>query len=114
MTAKGSALVVAILLIALAGVLTTTLTELGRLALRRARLDRDGVRAWFVAEAGLADTAATLPAGHALHRRRSGRAARAARARGRPLDLRASGSSTTATSTRTMPRQMSTHVSSCA
>ncbi len=66
MTAKGSALVVAILLIALAGVLTTTLTDLGRLALRRARLDRDGVRAWFVAEAGLADTAATLPAGHAF------------------------------------------------
>ena len=66
MTAKGSALVVAILLIALAGVLTTTLTDLGRLALRRARLDRDGVRAWFVAEAGLAETAATLPAGHAF------------------------------------------------
>jgi hypothetical protein len=64
MTANGSALVIAILLIALAGVLATALTELGRLALHRARLDRDGVRAWYLAEAGLAATVAALPAGH--------------------------------------------------
>jgi hypothetical protein len=64
MNTKGSALVVAILLIAIAGLLATTLTELGRSALRRARLDRDGVRAWFLAEAGLAEAAAALPAGH--------------------------------------------------
>lgn len=61
---SGSALLVAILLMALAGVLATGLTELGRTALRRARLDRDGVRAWFVAEGGLAETVAALPAGH--------------------------------------------------
>jgi hypothetical protein len=64
MNAKGSALVVAVLLVALAGVLATTLAELGRLALRQARVDRDGVRAWFIAEAGLADATAALPAGY--------------------------------------------------
>lgn len=63
MNAKGSALVVSILLIALAGVLATALTELGRLALARARLERDGVRAWFIAEGALAETVAALPAG---------------------------------------------------
>ncbi len=61
---EGSALVLAILLIALAGVVATGLAELGRLALARARLDRDGVRAWHLAEAGLAETIAALPAGH--------------------------------------------------
>jgi hypothetical protein len=61
---KGSALVVAILLIALASVVATGLTELGRLAVRRARVDRDGVRAWFVAEAALADAVAAVPTGH--------------------------------------------------
>jgi hypothetical protein len=55
--------VIAILLVALAGALATALAELGRRAIGRARLDRDGVRAWFLAEAGLADTVATLPAG---------------------------------------------------
>lgn len=73
MTQRGSALVVAILLVALAGVLATALAELGRMALRRARLDRDGARAWFLAEAGLTDTVAALPAGwsfsEALHSR---------------------------------------------
>ena len=62
----GSALVVAILLVALAGVLATSLAELGRLALGRARQARDGVRAWLVAEAGLAETVATLPPAHAF------------------------------------------------
>lgn len=60
---SGSALVVAILLLALAGVLATALAELGRRALVRARLDRDGVRAAYLAEGGLAETVAGLPAG---------------------------------------------------
>ena len=63
---KGSALVIAILLVALAGVLATALAELGRLAVGRAHLDRDGVRAWFIAEAGLTDTIAAIPAGHSF------------------------------------------------
>jgi hypothetical protein len=60
---RGSALVLTILLLALAGVLATALAELGRAALARARLDRDGVRAAFVAEGGLAETLAALPPG---------------------------------------------------
>jgi hypothetical protein len=60
---KGSALVIAILLVALAGVVATALAELGRLALARARIDRDGLRAWFVAEGGLTDTVAAIPPG---------------------------------------------------
>lgn len=63
-SARGSALLAAILLIALAGVLATGLAELGRRALARARLDRDGLRAWYLAEAGLADAVAALPPGH--------------------------------------------------
>jgi hypothetical protein len=62
----GSALVVAILLVALAGVLATSLAELGRLAIERARQGRDGVRAWLVAEAGLAETVAGAPSAHAF------------------------------------------------
>ena len=61
---RGSALVVAMLLVALAGVVATALAELGRLAIARARVDRDGLRAWFVAEAGLTDTLAALPPAH--------------------------------------------------
>ncbi len=61
---KGSALLIAILLLALAGVVATALAELGRLALARAHADRDGMRAWFLAEAGLAETVAAIPAGH--------------------------------------------------
>ena len=61
---KGSALLIAILLIALAGVVAAGLAELGRLAIGRARVDRDGVRAWFVAEAALTDAVAAIPAGH--------------------------------------------------
>jgi hypothetical protein len=49
---------------ALAGVVATGLAELGRLAIGRARLDRDGARAWFLAEAALAEAVATIPAGH--------------------------------------------------
>jgi hypothetical protein len=60
---RGSALVVAILMLALAGVLATALAELGRRALVRARLDRDGVRASYLAEGGLAEAVAGLPAG---------------------------------------------------
>jgi hypothetical protein len=63
---KGSALMIAILLVALAGVLATALAELGRLAVGRARLDRDGARAWFIAEAGLTDTVAAIPGGHSF------------------------------------------------
>lgn len=62
-TERGSALVVAILLLALAGVVATTLAELGRRTLVRARLDRDGTRAGYVAEGGIAETVARLPAG---------------------------------------------------
>jgi hypothetical protein len=62
--AKGSALLIAILLLALAGVVAAGLAELGRLAIGRARVDRDGVRAWFVAEAALADAVAAIPPGH--------------------------------------------------
>ncbi len=65
MNAKGSALVLAILLLALAGIVATGLAELGRRALARARLDRDGARAWYLAERGLAETVAALPVGHA-------------------------------------------------
>ncbi len=61
--ARGAALVVAIMMLLLAGITATALGELGRLALTRARLDRDGVRAWFLAEAGLADGVVTIPAG---------------------------------------------------
>lgn len=60
---KGSAMVVAILLVALAGVVATGLAELGRRAVARAGVERDGIRAWFLAEAGLTDTVAALPAG---------------------------------------------------
>lgn len=63
MSARGSALVAALLLMALAGILATGLAELGRRALARARLDRDGVRAAYLAEAGIADVVATLPPG---------------------------------------------------
>jgi len=64
--ARGSALVIAILLVALAGILATGLAELGRLTIGRARVSRDGTRAWFLAEAGLAETVAALPAGRAF------------------------------------------------
>lgn len=60
---RGAALVIAIMILLLAGVTAMALGELGRLAMTRARLDRDGARAWFLAEAGLADTVAALPAG---------------------------------------------------
>jgi hypothetical protein len=50
-------------MLALAGAAAAALAELGRLAVLRARLDRDGVRAWFLAEAGLADTIAALEPG---------------------------------------------------
>jgi hypothetical protein len=60
---RGSALVVAVLALALAGALAASLAELGRLALVRARLDQWGVRAWFVAEGGLAETVGGLEPG---------------------------------------------------
>jgi hypothetical protein len=52
---RGSALVVALCVLALAGAAAASLAELGRSALVRARLGRDGVRAWILAETGLAD-----------------------------------------------------------
>jgi len=60
---RGSALVSALATLALAGVAAAALAELGRVALIRARLDRDGVSAWFLAEAGLADTVAAIAPG---------------------------------------------------
>ena len=63
---RGSAFLVALLMLALAGIVATGLAELGRLTVRRARIDRDGMRAWFVAESGLAETVAGLAAGHSF------------------------------------------------
>jgi hypothetical protein len=60
---RGSALVAALWAVTLAGVAAASLAELGRLAALRARLDRDGLRAWFLAEAGLAETVAAFPPG---------------------------------------------------
>ena len=60
---QGSALVVALMTLALAGTAAAALAELGRMALVRTRLDRDGVRSWFIAEAGLADTVAAIAPG---------------------------------------------------
>ncbi len=61
--ACGSALVTAILALALAGAVAALLADLARTTITRARVDRDGVRAWFLAEAGLTDTVAALPPG---------------------------------------------------
>jgi hypothetical protein len=61
--ACGSALVTAILALALAGAVAALLADLARTTITRARVDRDGVRAWFLAEAGLTDTVAALPLG---------------------------------------------------
>jgi len=60
---RGSALVIAVFALALAGAAAALLAELARASVVRARVDRDGTRAWFLAEAGLADTVAVLPAG---------------------------------------------------
>jgi hypothetical protein len=60
---RGSALVVAVLAVALAGLMAAAFAQLGRTALIRAQLDHAGVRAWFLAEAGLADTFAALEPG---------------------------------------------------
>ncbi len=60
---RGSALVIAILALALAGAGAALLADLARTATTRARLDRDGSRAWFLAEAGLTDTVAGLAPG---------------------------------------------------
>ncbi len=57
---RGAALVVAIMILLLAGIAAAALAELGRLAAARARLGRDGTRAWFLAEAGLADVVAAF------------------------------------------------------
>ena len=59
----GSAALAALFTLLLAGVVAAALAEGGRLALVRARIDRDGLRAWFLAEAGLADTVAALAPG---------------------------------------------------
>ena len=61
--ARGSALVTAIFALALAGAVAALLADLARTTITRARVDRDGVRAWFLAEAGLTDTVAALPPG---------------------------------------------------
>lgn len=63
--AAGSAVLVALFGLLLAGMMAAALAELGRLSLQRARIGRDGVGAWFLAEAGLAETIAEIePASH--------------------------------------------------
>jgi hypothetical protein len=71
----GSALIVALFMLALASAGAAMLAELGRRTVVRTRLDRDGVRVWFLAEAGLADTIATLPVGTDFTDRVSGSSA---------------------------------------
>ncbi len=61
--ARGSALVIALVAVTLAGGTAAVLADLARVATERARVDRDGTRAWFLAEAGLAETVAALDAG---------------------------------------------------
>jgi len=60
---NGSALLVALFALLLAGALSAALAELARLSVERARMDRDGVRTWFLAEAGLAETIASIEPG---------------------------------------------------
>lgn len=62
----GSALVLALIAMALAGATAALLGEVARIGVERARLDRDGARAWFLAESGVADTVASLPAGRSF------------------------------------------------
>jgi hypothetical protein len=59
----GSALVSALLALALAGGAAALLAELGRTTLVRARLDRDAARTWYLAEAGLTETVIALAPG---------------------------------------------------
>jgi hypothetical protein len=61
--ASGSALVSALLALALAGGAAALLAELARTTLARARVDRDAAQAWYLAEAGLADTVAAMAPG---------------------------------------------------
>lgn len=61
--AAGSAVLVALFGLLLAGVTAAALAELGRLSLQRARIGRDGVATWFLAEAGLAETIAEIAPG---------------------------------------------------
>lgn len=61
--ASGSALVSALLALALAAGTAALLAELGRTSVVRARIDRDAVQAWYLAEAGLADTVAGMGPG---------------------------------------------------
>jgi hypothetical protein len=58
---SGSALVGALLALCLAAGTAALLAELGRTTLTRARIDRDAALAWYLAEAGLADTVAAMP-----------------------------------------------------
>ena len=61
--ARGSALVVALFALALAGTMAAVFADLARTTLVRARVDRDGAAAWFLAEAGLADTVGAIAPG---------------------------------------------------
>jgi hypothetical protein len=54
------------MMLLLAGAAAAVLAELGRLALVRARAERDAARTWFLAEAGLADTVAAIAPGSDL------------------------------------------------
>jgi len=62
----GIALVAALIAMALAGGAAVLFAELARTTLVRARVDRDGVAAWYLAETGLAETVAALTAGSAF------------------------------------------------
>ncbi len=62
----GTALVAALIAMALAGGAAVLFAELARTTLVRARVDRDGVAAWYLAETGLAETVAALTAGSAF------------------------------------------------
>jgi len=60
---RGSAMLVALFALLLAGAVSAALAELGRLSVQRARIGRDGTRTWFLAEAGLAETLAAIEPG---------------------------------------------------
>ncbi len=63
---NGSALVAAILALALGGAVATALSEVARLSVVRGRLQEQGIRAWFLAEAGLAEAVAAIPPGRSF------------------------------------------------
>jgi hypothetical protein len=59
----GSALVIAVMALLVAGAAAASLAELGRLAVLRAAAARDATRAWYLAETALADVVSTVEPG---------------------------------------------------